>query len=115
MVTQRKFVPTRSAPAWARRVMRRTKRDMRTAFVHPTTDSIPLRQFSLVVPVVELRLHAVDYAFARQPFPVLPRNERILHPVRDAAAALRNIHACVVGVDLARRTRLAAGIVRTEP
>ena len=42
-------------------------------------------------------------------------DERVLHPVRDGGAALGDVHRGVVGVLLAGRARLAAGIVRAEP
>src|SRR5690242_14092054 len=74
-----------------------------------------LRQFALVVLVVELRVHAVLAAVALEGLGVFLGDEGVLHPVGNRAAALRNIHAGVVGVDLAGRAGLAAGRVGPEP
>src|SRR6266851_4753667 len=77
--------------------------------------SNPLRQLALVVLVVELRLHAVDYALAREGLDVLPGDERVLHPVGDGGAAFGDVHGGVVGMDLAGGAGLATRIVRAEP
>src|SRR5262249_17034709 len=73
------------------------------------------RQFALEVLVVELRLHAVDHALACEDLPVLPGNERVLHPVGDGRPAFGDVHGGVVGMDLARRPGLAGRGVRAEP
>src|SRR6266436_1774035 len=77
--------------------------------------SNPLRQLALEVLVVELRRHAVDHALARKGLHVLPRDERVFHPIGDRCAALGDVHGGIVGMDLAGRTGLAARIVGAEP
>src|SRR3954469_11048423 len=74
-----------------------------------------LRQLALVVLVVVLGLHAVLDTFAAQPLVVLRLDVRILHPIRDGAAAFGDVHRGVVDVLLAGRAGLAARIVRAEP
>src|SRR5215467_14969211 len=74
-----------------------------------------LRQFALEVLVVELGLHAVDHALAREGLPILLGNERVLHPVGDRGAAFRDVHSGIVSMDLTRRPGLATRIVRAEP
>src|SRR5579872_6316800 len=74
-----------------------------------------LRQFALVVLVVVLRAHAVLHALVDQALVVFLLDVRVFHPIRDGAAAFRNIHRGVVDVLLAGRAGLAARIVRTEP
>src|SRR5713226_9491147 len=77
--------------------------------------SNPLRQLALVVLVVELRLHAVDHALAREGLDVLPGDERVFHPVGDGCAAFGDVHGGVVSMDLAGRAGLATRIVGAEP
>src|SRR5260370_26102663 len=74
-----------------------------------------LRQLALEVLVVELRLHAVDHALAREGLHVLLGDERVFHPVGDGCAAFGDVHGGIVGMDLAGRARLAARIVGAEP
>src|SRR5262245_6708600 len=65
--------------------------------------------------LIEGALHPALHAFRFQPGLVLAADEGVLHPVGDGGAALRDVHAGVVDVLLARRARLAARIVRAEP
>src|SRR3954471_19935596 len=74
-----------------------------------------LRQLALVALLVELRIHAVLRAVADQRLGIFLGDERVLHPIRDGAAALRDVHAGVVGMGLAGRAGLAAGRMRPEP
>src|SRR5262245_28319257 len=74
-----------------------------------------LRQFALVVLIVVLGLHAVLDALAAQPLVVFRLDEGVLHPIRDRAAAFRDVHRGVVDLGLAGRAGLATGIVRAEP
>src|SRR5215472_13403368 len=74
-----------------------------------------LRQFALVVLVVELRVHPVLRAVAPERLGVFLGDEGVLHPVRDRRATLGEVHAGVVDVLLARRTGFAPRIVRAEP
>src|SRR5260221_5458488 len=74
-----------------------------------------LRQLALEGLVVELPLHAVDDALAREGLHVLLGDERVFHPVGDGCAAFGDVHGRIVGMDLAGRTGLAARIVGAEP
>src|SRR5262249_325490 len=74
-----------------------------------------LRQFALVVLVVELGVHPVRRAVALERLGVFPGDEGVLHPIRDRRAAFGDVHAGVVDVLLARRAGFAARIVRAEP
>src|SRR5258705_8689653 len=65
--------------------------------------------------LVEVGFHPVHRAFGLELFGELLAQIRILHVVGNRGAAFRNIHGGVVGVLLAGRAGLAAGIVRTEP
>src|SRR3984957_7861725 len=85
------------------------------AFAGMTYSLLLLRQFALVVLVVELRVHAVGRAVALERLDVFLGDVRILHPVRDGRAAFGDVHGGVVDVLLAGRAGLAAGIVRAEP
>src|SRR5262245_2099484 len=84
-------------------------------------EAVPIRrssflwQLALVILVVELRLHPVVGAVAAQGLFVFAADERVLHPIRDGGAAFGNVHGGVIDMGLARRSGLAAGIVRTEP
>src|SRR5215813_13503783 len=71
-----------------------------------------LRQFALVVLVVELRIHPVLRAVAPERLGVFLGDEGVLHPVRDRRATLGEVHAGVVDVLLAQRTGFAPRIVR---
>src|SRR5262249_3690741 len=65
--------------------------------------------------LVEVGLHPARHALGLELGLVFGADEGVLHPVRDRGAALRYVHRGVVGVLLARRPGLAAGIVRPEP
>src|SRR5579864_1451054 len=73
------------------------------------------RQQPAVVALVIFRPHAVLGAFALHGLGVFATQERILHVIGDRGAAFGNIHRGVIGVFLAGRAGLAAGIVRAEP
>src|SRR5580704_18196515 len=72
-------------------------------------------QQSPIIALVIFRPHAVLGAFALHGLGIFAAQERILHVIGDRRAAFRNIHRGVIGVLLARRAGLAAGIVRAEP
>src|SRR5258708_18636921 len=64
---------------------------------------------------VPARVHAVRHAALLQRLRVFPADERVLHPVGNGSSALGNVDRGVVGVFLARRAGVAAGVVRAEP
>src|SRR3984957_2558693 len=68
-----------------------------------------------IIALVIFRPHAVLGALALHGLAVFLPQERILHVIGDRRAAFRNIHRRVIGVLLAGRAGLAAGIVRPEP
>src|SRR5580692_10153650 len=72
------------------------------------------RQQSPVIALVIFRPHAVLGAFALHGLGIFAAQKRILHVIQDGGAAFGNIHRGVIGVLLARRAGLAAGIVRAE-
>src|SRR6478672_8553109 len=65
--------------------------------------------------LIEFALHPARHALGLQLGFVFRADEGVFHPVRDGAAAFRNVHRGVIGVFLAGRAGLAAGIVRAEP
>src|SRR5437016_4228904 len=65
--------------------------------------------------LVEFGLHSARHAFGLELGLILRADEWILHPVRDGGAPLGDVHGRVVGMLLARRARLAPGIMRPEP
>src|SRR3979409_1508654 len=65
--------------------------------------------------LVELALHPARHVLGLELSLVFRADEGVLHPIRDGAAALGNIHGGVVGVLFAGGAWLAAGIVRPEP
>src|SRR5580704_11388177 len=73
------------------------------------------RQQSSVIALVIFRPHAVLGAFALHGLGVFAAQEWILHVIGDRGAAFWNIHRGIIGVLLAGRPGLAAGIVRAEP
>src|ERR1700722_13292985 len=85
------------------------------AFAGMTYSLLLLRQFALVVLVVELRVHAVLRAVALERLDIFLGDVGVLHPIRDGRAAFVDVHGGVVDVLLAGRAGLAAGIVRAEP
>src|SRR5579864_5045126 len=74
-----------------------------------------LRQQPAIIALVIFRPHAVLGAFALHGLGIFAAQERILHVIGDRGAAFGNIHRGVIGVLLAGRAGLAAGIVRAEP
>src|ERR1700744_1187448 len=73
------------------------------------------RQQPAIIALVIFRTHAVLGAFAFHPLGVFLAQERIFHVIGDRGAAFRDVHRRIVGMLLARRAGLGAGIVRTEP
>src|SRR4030088_3123428 len=73
-----------------------------------TSQKSLLRQLALVTLVVELRVYAVLRAIADQGLGIFLGDERVFHPIRNGAAAFRDVHAGVVDVGFARRAALAA-------
>src|SRR5580700_518520 len=73
------------------------------------------RQQAPIIALVIFRPHAVLGALALHGLGVFLPQERILHVIGDRGAAFGNIHRRVIGVLLAGRAGLAAGIMRAEP
>ena len=65
--------------------------------------------------LVPLGVHAAGYAVFFQRRLVFGTNIGILHPIGNGGAALVHVDGRVIGMLLARRAGIAAGIVRAEP
>src|SRR5258708_29288874 len=64
---------------------------------------------------VPARLHAVRHSVLRERSFVLAADVRVLHPVGNGRASVRDVHAGVLDRLLARRARLEPRAVRAQP
>src|SRR4051794_13727747 len=65
--------------------------------------------------LVEIGLHPARHSLCLELRLVFRADEGIFHPVRDRGAAFGNVHGGIVRMLLSRRSRLAAGTVRSKP